>query len=195
MRPPDGLEKLAEVLGIELDEDGFLKTMEADGGVISTTRSGIFTAGCASGPKDIPDSVAEGSGAAASALAYIEEKEWPEPEMGEPIEDVEEPRIGVFVCHCGSNIAGVIDVEKVAEYARTLPDVVHAQTQMFSCAGNTQAEMADVIVEKNLNRAVVAACSPKTHEATFRRACLRAGLNPFLLEMVNLRNHNSWVHK
>ncbi len=195
VRPPEGLEKLAEVLGIELDEDGFLKTVEAEGGVITTTRPGIFTAGCASGPKDIPDSVAEGSGAAATALTDIEQREWPEPEMGEPIEDVAEPRIGVFVCHCGSNIAAVIDVEKSVEYALTLPDVVHAQSQMFSCAGSQVEEIAEAIREKNITRAVVAACSPKTHEPTFRRACRLAGLNPYLLEMVNLRNQDSWVHK
>ena len=195
VRPPEGLEKLAEVLGIELEEDGFVKTEEAQGGVITTTRPGIFTAGCASGPKDIPDSVAEGSGAAATALTDIEQREWPEPEMGEPIEDVAEPRIGVFVCHCGSNIAAVIDVEKSVEYALTLPDVVHAQSQMFSCAGSQVEEIAEAIREKNITRAVVAACSPKTHEPTFRRACRLAGLNPYLLEMVNLRNQDSWVHK
>jgi heterodisulfide reductase subunit A len=195
VRPPEGLEKLAEVLGIELEEDGFVKTVEAQGGVITTTRPGIFTAGCASGPKDIPDSVAEGSGAAATALTDIEQREWPEPEMGEPIEDVKEPRIGVFVCHCGSNIAAVIDVEKSVEYALTLPDVVHAQSQMFSCAGSQVEEIAEAIREKNITRAVVAACSPKTHEPTFRRACRLAGLNPYLLEMVNLRNQDSWVHR
>jgi heterodisulfide reductase subunit A len=194
VRPSDGMEKLAEVLGVELDEDGFLKTVEDEGGAITTTRPGIFAAGCSSGPKDIPDSVAEGSGAAASALIYIDHREWPEAEMGEPIENVEEPRIGVFVCHCGSNIASVIDVEKMVEDALALPDVVHAQSQMYSCAGNQVAEIADIIHEKNISRVVVAACSPKTHEPTFRRACRLGGLNPYLLEMVNLRNHDSWVH-
>jgi heterodisulfide reductase subunit A len=195
VRPPEGLEKLAELLGIEVDEDGFLKTVESEGGVITTSRPGIFVAGCASGPKDIPDSVAEGSGAATSALTHIEHREWPEPEMGEPIEDVVEPRIGVFVCHCGTNIAAVIDVEKAVEYALTLPDVVHAQSQMFSCAGSQVEEIANAIREKKITRAVIAACSPKTHEPTFRRACRLAGLNPYLLEMVNLRNQDSWVHK
>jgi len=195
VRPPEGLEKLAELLGIEVDEDGFLKMVEAEGGVITTTRPGIFAAGCASGPKDIPDSVAEGSGAAASALTDIEQRKWPEPEMGEPIENMEEPRIGVFVCHCGTNIASVIDVEKAVEYALTLPDVVHAQSQMYSCAGNQVQEIANVIQEKKITRAVIAACSPWTHEPTFRRACRLGGLNPYLLEMVNLRNQDSWVHK
>ena len=195
VRPPEGLEDLAAALGIEVAEDGFLKTEEAQGGVITTSRPGILAAGCATGPKDIPDSVSEGSGAAAVALTDIEQREWPELEMGEPIEDVEEPRVGVFICHCGSNIAGVLDVEKVKEYALTLPDVVHAQTQMFSCAGNQVLEIANAMRDKNITRAVIAACSPKTHEATFRRACRLGGLNPYLLEMVNLRNQNTWVHK
>ncbi len=195
VRPPDGLGKLSEVLGIEMDEDGFLKTVEAHGGAVSTTRPGIYTAGCAAGPKDIPDSVADGSGAAASALTHIDHREWPEREEGEPIEDLEEPRIGVFVCHCGSNIAGVVDVEKCVDYASTLPDVAYAQHQMFSCTATAAQEIAAAIRDKKLTRAVVAACSPKTHEPFFHRACLLAGLNPYLLEMVNLRNQDTWVHK
>jgi len=195
VRPPEGLEKLAEVLGVEVDDDGFLKTKEEQGGAITTTRPAIYVAGCVAGPKDIPDSVAEGSGAAAYALTHIDHREWPEPEKGEPIEDVEEPRIGVFVCHCGSNIAGVIDVEKCVEYALTLPDVAHAQSQMFSCTSTAAQEIAEAIREKKLTRAVVVACSPKTHEPFFRRACLLAGLNPYLLEMVNVRNQDTWVHR
>ncbi len=195
VRPPDGLEKLTEMLGIELDEDGFLRSMEAQGGAVATTRPGIYTAGCAAGPKDIPDSVADGSGAAASALTHIDHREWPEQEQGEPIENVEEPRIGVFVCHCGSNIAGVIDVDKCVEYARTLPDVAYAQSQMFSCTATAAQEIGGAIRDKKLTRAVVAACSPKTHEPFFHRACITAGLNPYLLEMVNVRNQDTWVHK
>jgi len=103
--------------------------------------------------------------------------------------------VGVFVCHCGSNIAGVVDVPRVVEYARGLSGVVYAQDQKFSCAGNTQAEIVERIRQHNVNRLVVAACSPKTHEGTFRRVCFKAGLNPYLLEMVNLRNQDSWVHK
>jgi heterodisulfide reductase subunit A len=195
VRPTEGLGKLAEVLGIELGEDGFLKTVETKGGAITTTRPGIYTSGCAAGPKDIPDSVAEGSASAAIALTHIEHRQWPELEEGEPIENLEEPRIGVFVCHCGSNIAGVIDVVKCVEFAQTLPDVVYAQHQMFSCTAMAGQEIAQAIRDNKLTRAVVAACSPKTHEPFFRRVCLQAGLNPYLLEMVNLRNHDTWVHK
>ncbi len=195
VRPPDGLASLAETLGLEVAEDGFLRAEETLAGLVGSSRPGIYLAGCASGPKDIPDSVAEASAAAAAALTHLSERSWPKPLAVAPITDVEEPRVGVFICHCGSNIAGVVDVSQVVEYARTLPGVVYAQSQRFSCAGNTQAEIVEAIKAHNINRLVVAACSPKTHEPTFRGVCLRAGLNPYLLEMVNLRNQDSWVHK
>lgn len=193
--PPQGLADLAQKLGIELDEDGFLRSMEVQGGLVATTRPGIYAAGCASGPKDIPDSVAEGSGAAALALSHLTERYWPEPLEVSPVEDVEIPHVGVFVCHCGSNIAGVVDVEAVVEYARTLPDVVYAAHQMFSCAGNTQQEIEEAIRREGINRVVIAACSPKTHESIFKGVLQRTGLNPYLLEMSNIRNMDSWVHK
>jgi heterodisulfide reductase subunit A len=193
--PQEGLADLAGRLGIEVDEDGFLLAVEELAGLIATTRPGIFAAGCVGGPKDIPDSVAEGSGAAALALSYIDERRWHATPEIEPMEDIETPRVGVFVCHCGSNIAGVIDVEQVVTYSQGLPDVVFASNQMFSCAGNTQKEIEDAIREHNVNRVVIAACSPKTHESIFRGVMVRAGLNPFLLEMSNIRNMDSWVHK
>jgi len=195
VKPPEGLAELADVLGVEMDHDGFIASAEGEGGLIHTTRAGVFAAGCATGPKDIPDSVAEGGAAAASALTFVRNRDWPKEEMAEAMPTDGEIRTGVFVCHCGSNIAGVVDVPKVVEYAGTLENVVHTQSQMFSCAGNTQAEIGQVIRDKGINRVVVAACSPKTHEPTFKRVMLRAGLNPYLLEMVNLRNQDSWVHK
>jgi heterodisulfide reductase subunit A len=193
--PPEGLVDLSNRLGIELDADGFIRSMEAESGLIATTRPGIYAAGCVSGPKDIPDSVAEGSGAASLALGHLTTKYWPEPPVIEPIEDIEHPKVGVFVCHCGNNIAGVIDVEEVVKRTRSLPDVVHVSSQMFSCAGNTQAEIEEAIKSEGINRVVIAACSPKTHESIFRGVMLRSGLNPFLLEMSNIRNMDSWVHK
>ncbi len=195
VRPPEGLGDLAATLGVELDNDGFIRANEERGGMTFTTRPGIYAAGCATGPKDIPDSVSEAGAAAASALTYVGTRDWPKEEMAEAMPSDGEVRTGVFVCHCGSNIAGVVDVPRVVEYAKTLPTVVHSQSQMFSCAGNTQAEIGRVIRENGINRVVVAACSPKTHEPTFKRVLLRAGLNPYLLEMVNLRNQDSWVHK
>lgn len=193
--PPENLADLAVRLGIELDTDGFIKAQETLGGLVMTSRPGVYAAGCVSGPKDIPDSVSEGSGAAALALGHLKSRYWPELPDIEPVVDIEEPRVGVFVCHCGSNIAGVVDVDRVVEYALTLPDVVFASSQMFSCAGNTQSEIEEAIQREGINRVVVAACSPKTHESIFRGVLVRSGLNPYLLEMSNIRNMDSWVHK
>lgn len=193
--PPNGLEELAGRLGISVDPDGFIHSNETSGGLVMTTRQGIYTAGCVSGPKDIPDSVAEGSGAAGLSMRHLSARQWPHPPEVEPVPNIEIPRVGVFVCHCGSNIAGVVDVDRVSEYAKSLPDVVYAGHQMFSCAGNTQAEIEDIIRREGITRVVVAACSPKTHEQIFRDVLTRAGLNPYLLEMSNIRNMDSWVHK
>ncbi len=193
--PQEGLVELAECLDIEVDQDGFIRVDEIQGGLVMTTRPGIYVAGCVSGPKDIPDSVSEASAAAALALSHLTERHWPDPIEVAEIEDIDTPRIGVFVCHCGSNIAGVVDVEQVVEFARGLPDVVLASHQMFSCAGNTQQEIEEAIRAEKINRVVIAACSPKTHESIFRGVMLRAGLNPYLLEMSNIRNMDSWVHK
>jgi len=193
--PPDGLSALAECLGIELDVDGFIRASANDGSLVVTTRPGVYAAGCATGPKDIPDSVSEGSGAAALALSHLRRRHWPEPVEVEPMEGVETPRVGVFVCHCGSNVAGVVDVQRVVDAASKMPDVVYASHQMFSCAGNTQKEIETAIRAERVNRVVIAACSPKTHEAIFRGVMVRSGLNPYLLEMSNIRNMDSWVHK
>jgi heterodisulfide reductase subunit A len=193
--PPESLGRLADTLGLEIDQDGFLLATETLGGLVTTTRPGVYAAGCATGPKDIPDSVAEGSGAAALALSHLSARYEPEIPDVEPMQGIEEPRVGVFVCHCGSNIAGVVDVERVVEYSKALDDVVFTSHQMFSCAGNTQKEIEDAIKEHRITRVVIAACSPKTHESIFRGVMQRAGLNPYLLEMSNIRNMDSWVHK
>ena len=186
-KPPAGLSQLAQALGVPLGPDGFLASDAAP--------EGIYVAGSASGPKDIPDSVTEAGAAAARAMERAPEKNWPEPERGEPLDVSGEPRVGVFLCDCGSNIAGVVDVPSVVEYARTVPGVAYAEEVRFACAGNTQTDMAKRIREQHLTRLVVGACSPKTHEGTFKRVCMRAGLNPYLLEMSNVRNQDSWVHK
>ncbi len=195
IQPPRGIVDLAERLGLEVDDDGFFQAVESEGGVIATTRPGVYVAGCASGPKDIPDTVTEASAAAARALAHVGERSWVEEPIPDPRPEGEPERIGVFVCDCGSNIAGTVDVPGVVRFAAELPGVVHAEEVMFACAGNTQQGIADAIKGKNLNRLVVAACSPKTHEGTFKRTCLKGGLNPYLLEMANIRNQSSWVHR
>jgi len=192
--PSDGTEALAAVLGVELDDDGFLVSTEADGDMIGTTRPGVYAAGCATGPKDIPDSVAEASGAAAKALEHVRERTWPEPIDVPPIDPSGEERVGVVVCDCGTNIADTVDVPAVVEWAAELPDVVYAEEVMFACAGNTQDHLTEMVIEHSLNRLVVASCSPKTHGPTFEGVVARAGLNEYLLEMANIRNHDSWVH-
>ncbi|MEM4303504.1 MAG: hydrogenase iron-sulfur subunit [Candidatus Caldarchaeum sp.] len=195
LTPSEELRKLADTLGIEVGEDGFIKSYEVDGDFVGTSREGIYVCGCASGPKDIPDSVTEAGAAAAKALTHLTAKSL-EPEVyEETIDPSGMPRVGVFICHCGSNIAGVVDIKAAAEQARKLPYVAHVDDQKFSCSGAGTKYIENVIREKKLNRVVVAACSPKTHSPTFMRACARAGLNPYLFEMANIRNLNSWVHK
>ena len=195
VQPSAGLNDLAKALGVETDPDGFFKSEETQGGLIASTRPGVYIAGCASGAKDIPDSVAEGGAAAVLALGHLDSRHWAEEEKAAPMKGVETPRVGVFICHCGSNIAGVVDVKRVAEFSKKIPGVVYAQTQMFSCAGNTQKDIEKAIRDNKITRVVLAACSPKTHEVTFRGVCRRSGLNPYLLEMANVRNQDSWVHK
>ena len=193
--PSRGTEALAKTLGIALGPDGFFASVDEDGGFNTSTKEGIYLAGCSTGPKDIPDSVIEAGAAVAKALTFVKSRSWPKPAEVVQISTEGEPRVGVFVCHCGSNIAGVVDIKPVLDFARTLPYVVHVQDQTYSCAANTLNDISAVIREKQINRVVVAACSPKTHYPTFQGALNRAGLNPYLLDMANIRNMDSWVHK
>ena len=193
--PRRGTEQLSETLKIEIGQDGFFKTLDEKAGFVSSSRQRIYLAGCATGPKDIPDSVTEASAAVAQALTHTSSKSWPEPAHVMAVGTEGEPRVGVFTCHCGTNIAGTVDVSEVVQYAKTLPGVVHSQDQMYSCAANTLTDISQVIKDKKINRVVVAACSPKTHYSTFQGPLERAGLNPYFLEMSNIRNMDSWVHK
>ncbi len=193
--PSKGAGPLSQALGIDLDPEGFIIGNSVDGLQVATSCPGIYACGCATGPKDIPDSVTEASAAAAAAMTHVKDRSWPEEDFQETIDPLEETKVGVFVCDCGSNIAGVVDVPSVVEYANTIPGVVHSEEVMFACAGSTQGEIAERMQEKGINRLVIAACSPKTHNPTFQRVCMQAGLNTYLLEMSNIRNHDSWVHK
>ena len=196
LQPSEGTRELAESLGIELDERGFMAADATDPSGTRSTRTGVFLAGCSQGPKDVPDSVAHASAAAGAALAHMVEArvEIPVPEV--PYTDPEEePRIGVFVCHCGSNIAGVVDCPAVAEHARGLPGVVHAEENVYTCSQDSQEAMAETIKREKLNRVVVAACSPSTHEPLFRSTLMASGLDPNLVDMANIRNQCSWAHQ
>jgi len=188
--------RLGETLGIDVDENGFFKQQSLLNNPIQSTKEGVFLAGCIQGPKDIPDSVAMASGAAAKAVEPIKDRERHVGKDFPPEIDVigEEPRIGVFVCHCGKNIASYLDVEKVTKVAEKLPNVEYAEHVMFACSEDSGKKIRETIKEKKLNRVVVAACTPSTHGGLFRDTLMEAGLNKYLFEMANIRNQCSWVH-
>jgi heterodisulfide reductase subunit A len=196
LNPPQGFKGLANQFGIELNDHGFCKTGPSN--PMETTRTGIFVSGGFQGPTDIPESVFSASGAGAQCGEFLDYRrgKLTKERIYPPERDVskEEPRIGVFVCHCGANIGRVVDVPSTVEYALTLPNVVYAQEQLFSCATNSAKEITDMIREKGLNRVIVAACSPRTLEPLFRDTLREAGINQYYSEMANIREHNSWVH-
>ena len=196
MEISDSVQDLGRQLGIELDEYGFCHTTLFD--PLQTSREGLYVAGPFREPKDIPETVVEASGAAAKAAQLLSpvrhslavKKEYPpERSIAE-----EEPKIGVFICHCGSNIGGYLDVPGVAEYSRSLPNVVHAENNLYTCSQDTVAHIVETTKELGLNRVVVSSCTPITHEPLFQDAIRQAGLNPHLFEMANIRNQCSWVH-
>jgi heterodisulfide reductase subunit A len=193
--PSEGTIELAKTLNIKLDVNGFFKERQSNTSTVETDREGIYLCGCAQGPKDIPDSVAQASAAAAKAEMWLKDNRVEEEKTEiQEIDTSGVPRVGVFVCHCGSNIAGVVDVVAVAEYADTLPNVVFSNHTLYTCSDSTQKEIQDMIAEHNLNRVVVASCSPRTHEPIFRDTCEKAGLNPYLFTMANIRDQCSWIH-
>ena len=196
LNPPADYESLAAKFGIDLNSHGFCKVIPAN--PMETTRSGIFVSGAFQGPMDIPESVFSASGAGSQCGEFLDYRRWKlDTERKYPPEkDVsrEEARVGVFVCHCGANIGRVVDVPSVVEYCKTLDNVVHAQEQLFSCATDSASSITEAIKEKNLNRVVVAACSPRTLEPLFRDTLREGGINQYYFEMANIREHCSWVH-
>lgn len=193
---PIEADRIAGRSGIELNHHGFSNGDPFN--PIKTNIPGIFVSGAFQGPLDIPESVFTASGAASQTgqlLDYRRDKLTTERVY--PVEkDVtkEEPRVGVFVCHCGANIGRVVSVPSVVEYALTLPNVVYATEQLFSCSTNSAKEITDAIKEKGLTRVIVAACTPRTHEPTFRDSLREAGINQYYVDMANIREHCSWVH-
>ncbi len=188
-------EDLARVLSIELDENRFFKVDTTYSSPLHTSREGVYVCGCAAGINDVSDSVAQASGAAAEAEKFVtgfrvEEK----PVEIKPLDTSGPPRVGVFLCHCGINIAGVLDIEKIEEYVKSIPNVAYVEHNTFLCADEGQRMVQERIIEHNLNRVVAAACTPRTHEPIFRESCQQVGLNPYLFEMVNVRDQCSWVH-
>lgn len=196
LNPPIDAQSLASKFGVQLNDHRFCQTSPVN--PMATNRKGIFVTGAFQGPVDIPESVFSASGAGSQVGELLnyrrgdlsQEREYP------PERDVsqEEPKIGVFVCHCGANIGRIVNVPEVVEYCKTLPNVVHAQEQLFSCATNSAKQITDVTREMGLNRVIVAACSPRTLEPLFRDTVREAGINQYYFEMANIREHNSWVH-
>jgi heterodisulfide reductase subunit A len=193
---PDVIE-LAKKLGVRLSYSRFMETQCF--APVTTSRPGVYSCGFFNGPKDIPQSVMEGSAAAGGAAqilapargTLIRAKEFPAEQ------DVagEEPRVGVFVCNCGLNIGGVVDIPDILEYVKTIPNVEYVQANLFSCSQDATSSMVERIKEQGLNRVVVAACSPSTHQPIFQDMLRTAGLNKYLFEMANIRNQCSWVHQ
>ena len=196
LEPSASLQEQAQRMGVVLNRWGFAQTSELS--PLDTTRPGVFVGGAFQEPKDIPDTVMQASAAAARAMALlapargscVRVKTYP------PERDIsdEPPRVGVFVCHCGSNIASVVDVERVVRETRKLPFVIHAENNVYTCADDSQDRIKQKIAEHRLNRVVVASCTPRTHEPIFRDTLRDAGLNPFLFDMANIRDQCSWVH-
>jgi len=196
MEISEPVKELGRTLGVGLDSYGFCHTTLFD--PLQTSQKGIYVAGPFREPKDIPETVVEASGAAASVAQLLaparhtltQVQTYPaERNIAE-----EDLRIGVFVCHCGSNIGGFLDVPGVAEYALTLPGVVHAEDNLYTCSQDSIAQIIERVKEKELNRVVVASCTPLTHEPLFQDAIRQAGLNPYLFDMANIRNQCSWIH-
>jgi heterodisulfide reductase subunit A-like polyferredoxin len=189
--------ELAQTLGITTNAHDFVATSPL--APVASNRPGIYVCGAMQGPKDIPESVMQASAAAGAVSATLGDVRWTETKVRqapEPkaIQPEDEPRIGVFVCNCGINIGGIINVPELAEYSKTLPHVVYVTDNLFTCSQDTQVNMIKTIEEQNLNRVVVAACTPITHEPLFRETLIDAGLNKYLFEMANIRNQDSWVH-
>ncbi len=196
LEPPKNVKEIAQKFGIELNEHNFCDLDPVN--PITTNRPGIFVSGGLQGPIDIPESVfsASGAGSQIGELLDYRRGKLSRARVYPPEIDFskDEPKVGVFVCHCGANIGRIVDVPGTVEYCKTLPHVVHAQEQLFSCATNSAKEITDLIKEKGLNRVVIAACSPRTLEPLFRDTVREAGINQYYCEMANIREHNSWVH-
>ncbi len=198
MAPTDKMKNQLQNLNVRTNKYGFAANDEFD--PLATSREGVYTCGVVNGPKDIPESVMGASGSAALAARHavldVKDLGFEEAKVKEDrIVENERTRVGVFVCHCGTNIAGVIDVEEVAEKAGEIPFVEHSEDVVYLCSSDSQDLIADRIEEHDLNRVVIASCTPRTHEPLFRDAVERSGLNPYLMEMTNIRDQGSWVHK
>jgi heterodisulfide reductase subunit A len=196
LAPPTKVHHLAKQFGIELNAHGFCKTDPVN--PIETTRPGVFISGAFQGPMDIPESVmsASGTNALTGALLRSRRGRLARERIYPPERDVseEDVRVGVFACHCGANIGRVVDIPSLVEYSMDLDNVAHAEEGLFICSTDAAQQISDTIREKGLNRVVVAACTPRTHEPLFRDTLREGGINQYFFDMANIREHCSWVH-
>jgi len=196
LNPPANVDRLSQIFGISLNPHHFCDTGLTT--PIQTSKPGIFISGAFSGPLDIPESVVAASGANALTGELLrsrrgklsKERIYPE----ERNVSEEEVRVGVFACHCGANIGRVVNIPSVVDYSKTLENVVHAEENVFICSTDAAQQISNTIKEKRLNRVVVAACTPKTHEPLFRDTLREGGINQYFFDMANIREHCSWVH-
>jgi len=188
--------ELCNKLGINVNKYDFCHTESFNSP--KTNREGIYAVGTLSGPKDIPETVTEASAAAAMVASLLRsekfklsiQKEYPT----EINVRLQEPRIGVFLCKCGINIGAFVNINEVLRYVETLPNVVYAEKNLYTCSQDTQDHIKQIITLHRLNRIIIASCTPRTHESLFQNTIREAGLNPYLFELVNIREQCSWVH-
>jgi len=196
LQPNPKIKEFAEKLGIRLNEHNFCWTNPFE--PAETSKEGIYVCGTFTEPKDIPETVMQAAAASSEVLELLSDvrgrlikpKEYP---LERDVTD-KEPRIGVFICHCGKNIAGVVNVTEVRDYIATLPNVIYTEDNLYTCSTDTAEKIKKIINEKKLNRVVVASCSPRTHETLFQETLKEVGLNPYLFEMANIRDQCSWAH-
>jgi len=197
--PARGTRELAEILGTELDKYEFYQEKSYFNKSLSS-KDGVFLCGFCQGPMDIPETVSDASGVASQVATLLNDVKFTE--VKEKVYDIpekivnvtDEPRIGVLICWCGINIGKYVDVPAVRDYIKTLPNVVHCEDNLYSCSSDSQSQIKELIDEHDLNRFIVASCTPRTHEALFQETCQEAGLNKYLFDMVNIRDQCSWVH-
>ena len=196
LEPQKDAAKLAEICGVDMTNYLFPQTSTFE--PVDASRPGVFVTGTYQGPKDIPETVMQGSAVAGQAMALLGEARWTETIKKEtpPERDIsaEEPRLGVFVCSCGINIAGTVDVAKVVEEMRDIPGVVHVENTLYTCSQDSQEKIKQLIKEKGINRVLVASCTPRTHTPLFQETLQEAGLNKYLFELADIREQCSWCH-
>ena len=194
--PAKTASRLAKIMEIGLDESGFFGKKPGDSHPVQTSRRGIFVCGGALEPKAIGDAIVQACSAASHAASFLapergnEMKPPPQKDLL-PVDPQDESAILVVICQCGKNIAGLLDMEEFVNYTKSLPGVRHVEVTPFGCDG---VKIRELLKTKNFNRLVMGACSPKTHEDLFSLHTEIGGLNRYLMEIVNLRNHCTWVH-